>query len=151
MRAFRVEEIKPFMSGLLSGHLFDEWQFRGAELGLECKITLQQGVERAFIGETDRDFLIWPEIQPKIYMLIKGDKTPAYIRIALSLAPDLVPDGNRDWIEAYTVNIQYEKGVLSVTTGISDKTFSADKEPMRIWDLYIPEYFRKYNITLTEN
>ncbi len=150
MKSFTVSNIKPFMAGLLSGDLFSEWQFRGAELSVECKISFSPLAEHTYLPEHESDYLLWPEIQEKLFALIRGRQTPALLHLALAYPKELVPDAARDFIDAFTLNIQYEKGVLLLITAESDKAFSLDKEPGRIWDAYLPLLLSRKGVELSE-
>ncbi len=150
MKSFVVTDIKGFMAGLLTGDLFSEWQFRGAELAVECKISLSALAEHRYLTDHEEDYLMWPEIQEKLYGLIRGKRTPGYLRLALALKPSQVPEAARESIDAFTLNLQYENQTLLLVTAVSDKTFSLDKEPGRIWDAYLPDYLRKKGVELKE-
>lgn len=150
MKAFEVTNIKEFMGGLLTGSLFDDWQFRGAELSLEVEIELGALVNHAYMTDEEGDYLPWPALKDKVCGLIKGRKQPSRIHLSLALSPEKVPEGGFPSIEAYGLNLQYESGTLTVITAVSEKSFSLDKEPGRIWDAYLPDYLAERGIELTE-
>lgn len=150
MKAFEVGNIKEFMSELLAGSLFDDWEFRGAALGLETEIEIGAPANHAYLTDYEGDYLPWPLLKDKVYGLIKGKTRPSKLRLSLAIAPDKVPDGAFASIEAYVLNIQYEGGTITLVTAISEKAFSLDKEPTRIWDAYLPDYLADRNIELSE-
>ncbi len=150
MRSFEVTDIRNFMNGLLAGSLFDEWQFRGAELSVECKISFAPLCEKNYLEEHEGDYLLWPEIREKFHALIRGRKTPAYFRLVLALAPDFVGSADVSNVDAFILNVQYEKGTLLLVTAVSDKSFSLDKEPSRLWDQLLPELLAKKGLELRE-
>ena len=150
MKAFSVPEVKPFMAGLLQGSLFADWELRQAELGLACRITLQGAANMEYLTEHDTAFLHWPEIQPKIRGLIQGGRTPSFMRLTLAYPADALPDANREWIDAFLLNLTFEKGRLTLVSGIAANAFSMDKEPDRLWDAFLPAYFAAHSVLLTE-
>lgn len=152
MRSFSVTEIKPFMAGLLQGDLFTDWELRQAELGLACRITLQGNTNKDYFPDHTEEFLRWPDIQPRIRGLIQGGRTPSFMRLTLAYSGDqLSSDARRDWIDGFLLNLQYEKGILTLISCLAANTFSMDKDPERLWDAFIPGYFAKHSIFLQED
>lgn len=151
MKAFTVTDVKSFMNGLLQGDLFSSWELRQAELGLACRITLQGAANRDYFPEREAEYLQWPEIQPKIKGLIQGGHTPSFMHLTLAYPREQFPEGNQDWIDAFLLNLSYEKKVLTLITGVAANTFSMNRDPERLWDAFIPKYFSERSIMLSED
>ena len=155
MKAFSVPEVKPFMAGLLKGSLFHGWQLRSAELGLMSRIEIQGSINSAYWTEEEKKkrtspYLLWDEIQPKICALVQGDHTPSFMNITLAVPPSRVPDIAQDFVESFLINIRFEKGVLTLITGVAAKSFTMDKTPEHLWDEKVPVYFKAYQILLSK-
>lgn len=143
------------MAGLLSGRLFHGWELRSAELGLMSRIEIQGSLNSDYWTEDEKKgrtspYLLWDEIQPKVRSLIQGGHTPSYMNITLAVLPTRVPDIAQDFIESFLINIRFEKGALTLITGIATKSFTMDKTPERLWDEKVPVYFKAHQIALMQ-
>lgn len=155
MKAFSVPEVKPFMTGLLSGDLFRGWELRNAELGLLSRIEIQGSINSDYWTDEEKKnrtspYLLWDEIQPKVRGLIQGGHTPSFMNITLAVPPSRVPDIAQDFVESFLINIRFEKGVLNLVTGVATKSFTMDKTPEHLWDEKVPVYFKAHQVLLTQ-
>jgi len=164
MKAFTVTDIKVFMSGLLSGNLFQGWELRSLEAGLKYHLAISGKVNRAYLTEQESaaltsDYLLWDELQPKVRALIAGGHTPTTLTLVLAAPASLTSALPQESIEAFALNLKYEsvdasgqkaKPALTLITGVSAKGFSLDKTPERAWDELLPTYFASHGISISE-
>ena len=77
-----------------------------------------------------------------IFQMIKGKHTPVYMRITLQQKPELtrqylegkIGAGDQNLIGGFLCTVKYEKGQVTLTTGVSYHGFLMDKEPEKGWD-----------------
>ena len=162
MKAFLISDIKVFMSGLLSGSLFKDWEFRSLDMGLLVRIHLDGKRNLTYLPEEQRDgqseYIKWDEIQSKVRMLIQGGNTPSFMNLTMAIPPQRMKDIISDVVESYQLNIRYETldengkpfPRLTLITGVANRSFSMDKNPERIWDSKVPEYFTKKGLPIRE-
>ena len=162
MKAFIISDIKVFMAGLLSGTLLSDWEFRSLDMGLTVRIHLDGKRNLSYLPETEREgqseYIHWDEIQSKVRMLIQGGNTPSFMNLTMAIPPQRMKDVISDTVESYQLNIRFEttdengksSPHLTLITGVSNRTFSMDKNPERIWDSKVPEYFTKKGLPIRE-
>ncbi|MBO4886847.1 MAG: hypothetical protein J5589_00860 [Firmicutes bacterium] len=162
MKAFLIGDIKAFMSGLLSGTLFKDWEFRSLDMGLIVRIHLDGKRNLSYLPESERqdqtEYIHWDEIQSKVKLLIQGGSTPTFIHMTMAIPPQRMKDVVSDSVESYQLNIRFEtvdesgKAAprLTLITGVANRTFSMDKNPERVWDSKVPEYFTKKGLPIRE-
>lgn len=162
MKSFTVPDVKSFMAGLLTGDLFTGWELRTLELSVLSYIEIDGAVNEHYLTDEEKEkrsssFILWDEIQQKVRALIAGGRTPSsmnlslacpFIRETLSLSETVTPQLNI----RFTSRLQDGKAVTQLTlyTAMGYKTFSLDKTPERLWEEYVPTYFRGKNILLME-
>ena len=110
MKAFLISDIKVFMSGLLSGSLFKDWEFRSLDMGLLVRIHLDGKRNLTYLPEEQRDgqseYIKWDEIQSKVRMLIQGGNTPSFMNLTMAIPPQRMKDIISDVVESYQLNPQ---------------------------------------------
>ena len=163
MKAFIVSDVKSFMNGLLAGDLFTSWELRSLELSVLTYIEIDGAVNENYLTDEEKEsrpspFILWEEIQGKVRQLISGGRTPSSFSMTLAFpqAREILslPEG---WMPQ--LNLRYmsrmEDGKttqsLTLFSAMSCATFSLDKTPERLWEDFIPTYFRGKNILLMED
>lgn len=167
MKAFLVSDVRPFMRALLSDPLFHGWQFRSAELDVISSVSISGQVNGEYLTPEERSqrtapYLLWEEIQPRVYALIQGSHTPTHMDIVLAMDPSRFKGMPTENVESLVLNIRYETvreseqpdsqpvKRLTLVTGVSFKTFSLDKTPERLWDDSMIPFFRAHGIAISE-
>ena len=85
-------------------------------------------------------------------------KTPSYFKFSLLLSPEnlkrtLSQTGSsftENDISAVFLNIRFQNGELTVTTGISYRIFSTDKTLEHEWDTLLKRFLTKNQISFDE-
>lgn len=100
----------------------------------------------------------WCKIQPLIYDAIKGKIQPSYIKFVFCLAPDQLDKTiaactsnlSRDEISGMYINMVYQNSYITVTTGVSYKIFTKDKDLESKWDSMVIRFLAQNGIDCEE-
>lgn len=145
-----IIDVKKTMGVLLKGTLFDEFETRTIEIHTFSKFHIDGILNKAFFSTDERElykrnYILWKEIKPYIFQIIKGEKTPTYFKIILSANENLLLNFSDD-ISALFINLVYSQEKFTCTTGLALKNFTLDKSNEYEWDEYILSFFKKANI-----
>ncbi len=161
MLALRIASSKIFMSQLLAGNLFDPFLLIEGMLVTSITYNFDGHVNLDFYPLDERDpehhpyeYQPWSETQTAVYELVKGSNTPLLMRFMLQLKPDKataslnkeLPDFDFSQVKALLINIKYEAGTVTITTGTSYKTFVLGHEADQLWDKLLCKYLSGKNI-----
>lgn len=143
MEVFNILDVKPFMQFLLQPGQLDAYDFVSGEIHMDMKYTLDGHLNSAFFTTdeleilqlTQSTYLPWCMVREKVFQLIKGKKTPSFMKIVLRLSQldmeEFLRQNTRfsiHDIDGMFVNITFREQKLNVICGISYKIFSMDKE-----------------------
>ncbi len=132
-----------FMSCLLKQSLFDLFEVREVTLHTSYKMHLD-GKRNIDFYDTEEEeglseYLSWYELRPHIFELIKGSKSPTYLKIILSTSPSKTQEIS-DAASTFFLNITYKEGAISCITGTAYTSFSLDKTPEQTWDQKMTQF-----------
>ena len=90
----------------------------------------------------------WETLRPFCYEIIKGNKTPLYFKIILCFSPLAIDsfikknniDIDSENIKDLFLNLKFENGILTYTTGTSLSIFTLDKSLEKAFDAYISNF-----------
>lgn len=165
MIAVKVTNVKNFMSKLLAQDCFDRFLLAEASISTYNTFVIDGHQIREFYSadewqerENAYEFSTWSEMRSMCFDLIKGKHTPVAFRFTLYLKPefnetilDISQTGvTPSQVRAFVLNIRYEKGSLSLTTGTSFATFLMDKTPDELWDTYVLKFLGTQDISFEE-
>lgn len=168
MTAFEISDIKQFMTKLLASPLFDNF--------LLSEAVIQTGVTYQIDGQLHKDFYQEEQlnelgissdectytpfslVRSHCFDLMKGKNTPVSFRFVFMLSPEnmantLVKSGSsfsEEDVSGMFINLNFRKGKLLCTTGISYKIFSVDKTPDQEWDHLVELFFKKNMIDIKD-
>lgn len=155
MLAIRIESSKIFMSQLLAGNLFDPFLLVEGMLVTSISYTFDGHINMDFYPLDERDaehhpyeYQPWADTQAAVYSLVKGSNTPLLMRFMLQIKPEKaiaslnkeLPDFDFSQVKALLINIKYEAGTVTITTGTSYKTFVMGHEADQLWDKLFCKY-----------
>lgn len=155
MLAIRIESSKIFMSQLLAGNLFDPFLLVEGMLVTSISYTFDGHINMDFYPLDERDaehhpyeYQPWTDTQAAVYSLVKGSNTPLLMRFMLQIKPEKaitslnkeLPDFDFSQVKALLINIKYEAGTVTITTGTSYKTFVMGHEADQLWDKLFCKY-----------
>ncbi len=140
MLSLQINDIRSFMSQLLTSESFDHFYFVEASVKMGISYHIDGHINKEFY-DTDtrhnltRNLSYWKEVRPRIFSLIKGKQLPLGCKIILALREsdliELIKDSGvslrGEDIEGMYLNILYDPESLRLTTGISYRVFSLDK------------------------
>ena len=149
------------MNQLLIGQTFDDFFLVEASITTFSHFSIDGTLHRDFFdsdselhSDQSTSYCPWKELKSYCYSIIRGKLPPLHFRITFQLNPGQLNQILSDFSDAITVpairglnlNLQYKKGELFCTTGISSDGFLLDKTPEQIWDSFITNYFRSRQI-----
>lgn len=162
MLAATTPDVKTFMNHFLTGTDFDRF--------LLCEATIMTGSTYIIDGHINKDFYdtddehlephriyqYWEECKPLAFQMIKGSRTPLAMKIVLMLAPYNVEafldryniPMSPEQISGLYLNIRYEHGELTLSSGTALTVFTLDKTVEHMWDEMLIQFFKKQGIAL---
>lgn len=166
MIALKIPEVKDFMNKLLCQEVFDHFLIQEAVINTNVSYHIDGTLQRDFYSEEELEenqltgltFLPYGMLRGQCFQLIKGKKTPSYFKFSLLLSPEnlkrtLSQTGSsftENDISAVFLNIRFQNGELTVTTGISYRIFSTDKTLEHEWDSLLMRFLKKNEIPFEE-
>ena len=154
MVAFEVENIKNFMSLLLKGTTFDNFEVRLVSLKTFTNFEIDPYLNKEFFSldeqeNLNRTYCLWSELKPIVFELIKGSKLPKFIKLIISYPENRLSEIHENASSLF-INIIFENNTLTCISGCSQKNFSMDKSVDILWDDYVKKFFTANKIILSE-
>ncbi|SER79133.1 DUF5721 family protein [Lachnobacterium bovis] len=162
MIVVQIKNIKNFMNNLLLSDMFDHFLLQettivnGASYVIDGHVNkdLYNTEELESLGVLDSSFFPYSQIRPKCLSIVKGKHTPGYFKFVFLLSPTNLEKTLSSIETTYTpldvsgmfLNIKFQNGILTLTTGISYKTFNIDKSLDNEWDRLVRIFLSKNNI-----
>lgn len=151
MKIYNITNQKDFTAALFAGTVFDNFLVTEASFITAFSVIIDGHLTSA--PEEGDDSMTWGTVRPLAYSVVRGRELPKSFKIVLKLSSDnLVSTLNALGMEKDTdisglyLNIRYEKGELSCTTGCSYSGFTADKSAEAGWDAFAGRFLAKNNI-----
>lgn len=141
--------VKDFMNKLLKEEIFD---------GFECRTAIINSFARFEItgvpakGKTDAEtaekpiYCLWRTIRPHVFNIIKGSERPKTMKIILAMGGSEM-ELNFPEASALFLNILFDEGKITLTTGTAEKKLSFQKDLDNSWGKYIQDMLQHNNIT----
>lgn len=166
MLALQLTDKKDFMNRLLRTPLFDHFLLQEAAIVQAASFVVDGAINPDFYTKEEREelginglrFLPFGMLRGNFFDLIKGKKTPSSFRFVLLLSPDNLARTIASVSCSYSVedisgiflNIRFQNGLLSLTTGVSYRVFSADKSLENEWGRMVKQFLRQHDISYEE-
>lgn len=163
MQSINILDIKPFMQLLFQTNTLDSYQFVSATILTDMSYTLDGLANRSFFSEeelsthdiSDHGYLPWSLAKEKVFLLIKGKKTPSQLKIILKanendtnqLLSSTKSTLKSNDIDGIFLNITFQENNLNVICGISYRIFTMEKELETEFTENIIALFKANNIT----
>lgn len=164
MIALKIEDMKDFVSKLLTHETFDKFYVGESVIRTSTDFKIGGRLNRDYYSNDEwealegREYSVWSEVRPLAYQLIKGRKLPVYFQFIFQLSGE-----NQRWlmernssllvknedIRGMYLNIRYENGMIQCVTGLSLKTFIPDKTVEHLWDETVRQFFRQNQIAVS--
>lgn len=158
MKLIEIENIREFTSRLFVGEFFDNFLAVEATIYTATSFTIDGHINKEFVGdegmqlpEYAEGIAMWKKIKSICYDIIKGKRVPQKFKIIFKM-PSYIVDAflkrtqlniSRENVTGLYLNVNYQDGKMSCTTGASLKTFSLDKSLEQQWDEYMAAVIRK--------
>lgn len=153
MVSFQVLNIKEFMTFLLKGNIFDDFELRQLTIHTFTQYQITGLLDKEYFTldeqETmERKYCIWSEIKPFAFQVVKGKKLPSFIKIIFSLEEkkkkEFFPNAS-----ALFLNITFKNNIILCITGYSSIQFTMEKTEEYNWDNWMIDFFKQQNIAIT--
>lgn len=160
MISFKILELNRFMAKLLKGEEFDEFLLREGfvktymEYRFQGRLFLEYFDAEKQEEKENQEYVLWREVKPFIFELIKGKRTPLAFQFNLLLpvgkaaellAQHQVSVKEEDHPSLY-LQLRFEHGVGRILSGASRDTFSMDKSMEETWDKEIKQMLLRMEI-----
>ena len=163
MKSFLLKDQKHFMNQLLKSELFDHFLLAEATIHGAVSYHVDGHINRAFfvakeleeLGANGGEYLPFSQVRPVCYELIRGRHTPVYLKFVFLLSPSNAEKtiasagcglGAGD-VGGMFFNLSFREGAMTLTTGISYRTFTADHTLDAAWDTLAARFLSKNSIS----
>lgn len=166
MIALKITDIKNFMNQFLGSDTFDSFLLLEAVIRKDATFTIDGHLNTDYYSSTELEenglagceILSFRTLRPVCYQLIRGSHTPASFRFVLALSPEQTAStlqqsasglGSRD-VAGILFNLNFHEGTLTLTTGISYRTFTMDHTLDHEWDSLLQKFLNRHRICYEE-
>lgn len=160
MISLPISNVKSFMNKLFLSDYFDSFHLSEAVFvtfntfaingELKKEYYTQEELEEEHLAEQPSS--TWKQVRPFCLELIKGTHTPLEFKIIFRLSPSNVekllrqgdlPMTSHD-VSGLFLNIHFQTGALTCTTGTSLRIFTLDKSLDSLWDKMVEKYLSDF-------
>ena len=146
MVCFKIKDKKAFMQKFLMTGAFADFLMAEARIDTFVRIDIDGHVRREFYEKEElaelEEYAAWESMRPQVVQLIKGKRTPLFMKLTLAYAPErarecLAGEGltERGSLVRYLFcTVKYEDGAVTLTGGVSYQGFTMDKAAEECWD-----------------
>lgn len=162
MKSFLLKDQKRFMNQMLKSELFDHFLLSEASIHGAVSYHVDGRINREFFAADEFEeltadgsaYIPFSYFRPVCYELIRGKHTPVYFKFVFLLSPknaEKTIASAECGLTTYDVsgmflNLSFREGVMTLTTGISYRTFTADHTLDAAWDTLAARFLSKHGI-----
>lgn len=160
MLSIQIPDVKEFMNHLLIQDTFHPFYLWEASVKTSIYYHIDGHLNEEFFSSDElealpqTDYISWANAKPQMFSLIKGSKTPLYMKIILMLSKANVEHIltkynlplSRENINGLFFNIHYDGKMIRCTTGVSYNTFVMDKRLEQIFEENMLSWLNHYKI-----
>lgn len=162
MVGLAILDIKNFMSGILTGNMFEKFYLSDGEIQTFTEFHLGGYLNRPYFDSEEwealkgRKLCLWSEVRPFAFQIMKGHKLPVRFKLVFQLSAE-----NTEWlldkykppvqaedVSGLFMNITYDHQKLTCISGVAYKTFIMDKTLEQCWDDTVCQYFKQNHIAV---
>ena len=174
MKSVEIENIRSFTGALFAGTTFDPFCVTEASFSTLFSVRIDGHVNQEYLGleesgeaaqETEEveaaeekaqeQVVKWADIRPLCYEVVKGESLPVKFKIVLMTPPEKIPaflekhgiNMSADNVNALFMNIKYEGGKITCTSGTSLKEFTKDRSLEEAWDSNVEKFAARFTLT----
>lgn len=161
MFSLKINNVKNFMSKLLMSDVFDLLYISEATISTFNTFQISGQINKEYYTKEETEsmnignYSNWGKLRPFCLELIKGNKTPSFLKI-IFLLPDqdveqllnvnIINNISVNDINGLFINLKYANGVLTCITGTSLKIFTMDKSLEQAFDSHFQQFLQKNGI-----
>ncbi len=153
MNRIEISNKKNFISTLLVSDYFDKYLLKEVYLKTSNIYTIDGRENKDFYSDSDDlsilspyEYSVWSKHKGMVFDLIKGHNTPLAFKVVLyaptEVSGQLIGEQNGD-VQYLTLNIVYDETGMSVTSAVTYRSFTLDKDADKAWDRYIESIIEK--------
>lgn len=166
MIALNLPDIKDFMHTLLCTDTFDNFLLMEAAIYGSCTWEMDGSINTDFYSSEELteqgldglSYMPFSHLRTQCFDLIKGKRTPTYFKFIFLLSPANLARTLGQTHSSFTpedisgmfINLKFQQGNLSLTTGISYRIFSVDKSLEQEWDSLVKRFLKNHAVTFEE-
>ncbi len=166
MIAIQLTAVKTFMRQLLCSEMFDHFLLMEASIVKDATFSIDGRINASFYTKEELEeeglshlkALPYGKLRPVCYQLMKGRRTPVSFKFILLLSPEHTADALAQSKSSFTandvtgifLNLLFQNGNLTLTTGISYALFSTDRTLDQEWDILVRKFLNKYDVSYEE-
>ena len=141
--------VKAFMGQLLREALFDNFEVRSVEIITNLRVDIDGQLEAAQSDEAKPGFTTWEALRPLVYAIIKTSPKPKHVKVVFSYKAAEACDIHSN-AAALFLNLVYENGQVSFTTGTAQREFLFEKTLDAAWDGWVTAFFEQAGLPVTD-
>ena len=138
MLVLSVSDVKDFMKKLLRDSDFDDFQLKNVVINSFARFEI--------FGVQKNGYTKWGLVRPHVFAIVRGSQQPKSIKVILGR--DAEAAGVHNALSLF-MNIYFQDGKITITTGISKKTFSLDKHDDEKWGTLVMKFLDDHGIKFT--
>ena len=158
----KIKDKKDFIGKLLTGECFDSFLLKEASIHGFVPFQIDGHINKGFFDADDPDsadklayeYTRWKDIRPICFDLIKGKRTPTKFMFVLYLKPEAANamfekagiSMENSMVQNLILNIRFEQGEMTITTGVDYLGFTLDKQGEQLWDTTARKFLAKKEI-----
>lgn len=158
----KIKDKKDFIGKLLASECFDSFLLKEASIHGFVPYQIDGHINKSFFHGDDLntngylayEYAQWKDIRPVCFDLIKGKRTPTKFMFVLYLKPEAVNamfekaglSLENSLVQNLILNIRFEQGEMSITTGVDYSGFTLDKQGEQLWDTTTRKFLDKKEI-----
>lgn len=158
MISVKINNLKTFSSHLLVKDTFSSFLLVDAQIQTHSTFQISGRKNPSYFTEEEEDsspseYNPWSLLRPICYEIIKGRQLPAYFKFVFRLDEEnlrklllTLPDFSEKDVDGLYLNVKYENGILSLTTGTALKIFTLDKALDKAFDHFLTSFLDNYSI-----
>ena len=146
MLCFKIKNTKDFMQKFLMTDAFSPFLLAEARIDTSVRFDIDGRVRKEFYTKEEQElqefheFAAWESIRPQVVQIVKGKRTPLFMKFVLVYDPKLAKvclEENTDggsMLKHLLCTVKYENGVITLTGGVSYQGFTMDKTSEKSWE-----------------
>lgn len=162
MTALKISNVKEFMNIFLLSETFDHFLLSEASITTFATMVLDGSCCADFFSPEDKDYELIKDnayvpfslLRSSCLDFIKGKRTPVSFKFVFLLSKEnqqktlasLHSSFAPEDISGMYLNLKYQSGDITCTTGISYRNFSMDKSLDHAWDEMVIRFFKSHKI-----